>query len=415
VAPNDEIPDVDLPGWVPLQSGNDLVGNGVDGTTGMNLFAAWGGDGRIQSANSLGTVQAGGVYTISVMVGGPDDGPIQGPLAFHLFADDVQLTPTSSVEPTLPNGGAFQEISRTYEGAAIAGHIGKSLTVVLGVEDANEAGNRVIFDNVSIEGIGTGSAPPIRFVISPTVGIPGNYDFDWDSKEGKLYDLVSSTDLSSAPNTWPVWDGRADLIATPPSNTLTNIPGGGDPRRFFVLIEKDAPPPPPLLAEDFESGTPAGWVFSDNGAATAWSVGAPNGTGTEPDAAANGTQCAGTNMNGNYTASAIASLITPAFTVPAGGATLKFSQYIDTEVASGGGDFGSIRLLNAADNTPLLGGDVSADIQGISELWSSKSLPLPATANGLEVKLEFRFESDADADVFAGFYIDDVVVEVGAP
>jgi hypothetical protein len=35
--------------------------------------------------------------------------------------------------------------------------------------------------------------------------------------------------------------------------------------------------------------------------------------------------------------------------------------------------------------------------------------------HGLEVKLEFRFESDADADVFAGFYIDDGVVEVGAP
>jgi hypothetical protein len=94
---------------------------------------------------------------------------------------------------------------------------------------------------------------------------------------------------------------------------------------------------------------------------------------------------------------------------------LKFSQYIDTEADTGGGDFGSIRLLNAADNTPLAGGVVASDIQGISGLWSSKSLPLPAAAKGLEVKLEFRFESDADTDVFAGFYFDDVVVEVVAP
>jgi hypothetical protein len=161
---------VDLPGWTPVQSGNDLVANGVNGSTGMNLFAAWGGDGRIQSASSLGSVQEDGVYTISVMVGGPDDGPIQGPLAFHLLADGVQLTPTSSVNPTLPTGGAFQEISRTYEGAALAGHIGKSLTVILGVEDANDFGNRVIFDNFAIEGIGSlqasfASAPA---AISPT-------------------------------------------------------------------------------------------------------------------------------------------------------------------------------------------------------------------------------------------------------
>jgi hypothetical protein len=407
---------VDLPGWAPLQSGNDLVPNGVDGSTGMNLFAAWGGDGRIQSAEPLGTVQAGDVYTISVMVGGPDNGPIQGPLAFHLVADDVQLTPTSSVDPTLPNNGEFQEISRTYDAAAIADHIGASLTIILGVEDANDAGNRVIFDNVSIEGLSAPPAPTIPFVITPTEGSPGNYDFEWDSQEGKLYDLVSSPDLSSARDTWPVWDGRADLAATPPANTLADIPGGGDTRRFFALLEKDVPPPPPLLAEDFEEGTPADWAFSDNGAGTAWSVGTPDGTGTEPAAAANGTQAAGTNMNDNYTASATASLITPAFTVPAGGATLNLSQYVDTEAASGGGDFGSIRLLNAADDTPLAGGDVAPDLQGIPDDWSNASFPLPEAANGLEVKIEFRFESDDDITVFAGFYIDDVeVIETPAP
>lgn len=405
---------VDLLAWSKVQGNADILGNGPGGSLAFNAFGSWGGQTRIVSAASLGTVQAGGVYTISVMVGGPDTGPIQGPLAFHLLADGVQLIPTSSVNPTLPNGDAFQKISRTYEGAAIADHIGASLTIVLGVENDNTIINRVIFDDVSIEGVASG-ASRFPLIITPTAGSPGNYDFEWGSQEGKLYDLVSATDLSTASTTWPVWDGRMGLAATPPINTLTQIPGGGDPRRFFVVIERDAPPPPPLLSEDFEDGTPVGWVFSNNGAGTAWSVGSPNGTSTEPDAAANGTKCAGTNVNANYTASAIASLVTPAFTVPAGGATLKFSQYIDTEAASGGGDFGSIRLLNAADNTPLVGGEVAPDLQGITELWSNRSLALPAAANGLEVKLEFRFESDADSDVFAGFYIDDVLVETGAP
>jgi hypothetical protein len=152
---------VDLPGWTKIRGNADILGNGPGGSLAFNAFGSWGGQTRIRSASSLGTVQADGIYTISVMVGGPDTGPIQGPLAFHLLADGVQLTPTFVVDPTLPNGGAFQKISRTYGGAAIADHLGKSLTIVLGVEDTNATGNRVIFDNVSIERIGTGPTPVV--------------------------------------------------------------------------------------------------------------------------------------------------------------------------------------------------------------------------------------------------------------
>jgi hypothetical protein len=142
---------VDMPGWEPLNGDNDLVPNGVGGSTGANFFAAWGNNGRIQSADSLFTVQAGQTVTISTMVGGPDGGPISGPLAFHLLADGVQVTPTSSVDPFLPNNGEFQMISRTYDATALAGHIGASTQIVVGVEDANAEGNRVIFDDVSLD------------------------------------------------------------------------------------------------------------------------------------------------------------------------------------------------------------------------------------------------------------------------
>ena len=236
---------------------------------------------------------------------------------------------------------------------------------------------------------------------------------NWNSRSGKWYDLLSAADLSVPAAAWPVWnDGihppYQNIAATPGENSLT-IPLPGDPRRFFVVVEKD---PPPLLDEDFEGGLPGTWSTSDNGAGTAWSVGVPNGTGTGPDAAAGGTQCAGTNMNADYTDSAAASLVSPAFTVPAGGATLKFSQYIDTELPSGGGDFGSIRLLNAADNTPLTGGGVTGNLEGVSGTWTNQSIILPAAANGLQVKIEFLFQSDDDGQNFAGFHIDDVVVTV---
>jgi hypothetical protein len=114
------------------------------------------------------------------MVGGPDDGPIQGPLAFHLLANGVQLTPTSSVNPTLPNGGRFQQISRTYQGAALAGHIGASLTIVLGVENANDAVNQVIFDNVAI--------------ISATTQIAGFSNWKSANATAQTIDLDHDTD-----------------------------------------------------------------------------------------------------------------------------------------------------------------------------------------------------------------------------
>jgi hypothetical protein len=260
----------------------------------------------------------------------------------------------------------------------------------------------------------TGSPPQEDPLVLKITSRDGALDFEWNSMGGMRYDLVSSPDLSTPPSTWPPYDDGAAVYENietsgTGTNTLSGVLKVG-PRRFFALIEE---PLPRLLAEDFESvappGPPAGWSVDDNGAGTAWSVGTPDGTGTEPDAAAGGDRSAGTNMNGNYTSNAEASLVTAAFTVPDSGATLDFSQYIDTELASGGGDFGSIRLLNAADDSVLAGGDVATDLQGISETWTSQSLPLPAAANGLSVKLEFRFTSNASSQ-FAGFYIDDLVV-----
>jgi hypothetical protein len=56
----DNIPDVDVPGWVLVHGGNNIR-NGLDGSTGYWAYAAWAGDTRIESDASLGTIESGSV------------------------------------------------------------------------------------------------------------------------------------------------------------------------------------------------------------------------------------------------------------------------------------------------------------------------------------------------------------------
>ncbi|MCF7731441.1 MAG: hypothetical protein K9N23_07130, partial [Akkermansiaceae bacterium] len=48
--------------------------------------------------------------------------------------------------------------------------------------------------------------------------------------------MVSSTDLSTAPATWPVWLGNEDIVGAAPENMLSEVPGGGDSKRFFAVV-----------------------------------------------------------------------------------------------------------------------------------------------------------------------------------
>ncbi len=143
---------VDLPGWVSIHGGNpDTGANGVDGSSAINIFAGWGGQARVETTSPLGIITEGDVYTISAMVSGAAGGPGDGPLAFYLMAGGVQLTPSASVDVVVPIGSDWQEISRTFDAGSIAGHIGESMSIVIGVTDDNGLGNRMIWDNVSLE------------------------------------------------------------------------------------------------------------------------------------------------------------------------------------------------------------------------------------------------------------------------
>ncbi len=244
-----------------------------------------------------------------------------------------------------------------------------------------------------------------------------NYDLSWNSREGMIYDLLSSSELSELPPTnWNVHLEAFTIYRGIPAsgtgtNLLTGVPPDG-PRRFFVIRESEAPQPLPL--ENFDAmpaSLPAGWTTSDSGNGTAWQVGMPAGDNS-PFTAASGQNSAATNIAGDYLDNTDAALISPEVTIPPGAdALLSFRQFIDTDLAATDPDIGSVRILDAEnDDTPIAGLEISG-IEGNAAGWTDESLSLPASeVGGKQIRVEFRFTSNADGNVWGGFYIDDVSV-----
>jgi len=78
-----------------------------------------------------------------MIVRGPDGAAI--PVVLDLLADGVVLAPTSSVDPEVT--GDWQEVSKTYDAASLAGVLGQELTIVLGVARSS-TGGQTHFDDV---------------------------------------------------------------------------------------------------------------------------------------------------------------------------------------------------------------------------------------------------------------------------
>lgn len=144
-------PTVDFLGWTKPQGGADFVPNGIGGSSALNLFAAWGGSIRpiVETTGSLHTIGAGETITITTMVGGPSGGPKSGLFFFELYAGGAPVTPSSFVDQVIPLDEGFQLISRTYDAAALAAHVGETTKIRISIPDSNVIGNRIIFDDVS--------------------------------------------------------------------------------------------------------------------------------------------------------------------------------------------------------------------------------------------------------------------------
>jgi hypothetical protein len=166
-------------------------------------------------------------------------GPATWPSIISFSASSEMLTGPGSVTFTWSTHNA---VSATLNGVDVTGQSPLTLTVnesgdytleILGTDGSTTS--RTIRIDVTI-------IPPFNFSITPSTSTPGAYDFTWDSQPGYLYDLLSSTDLSIPPGTWPVWDGNAGVPASPgTTTTLTAVPSS-DPRRFFV-VKRDVPGP----------------------------------------------------------------------------------------------------------------------------------------------------------------------------
>lgn len=223
----------------------------------------------------------------------------------------------------------------------------------------------------------------------------GMLTFTWTNRPGKVYDLLSETDLTTNPATWPVYDGHTEMTG----DTLIIPLPPGESQLFFALLEKDAPP---LFSDDFENGLGDWTAGTDGDGGTAWELGTPSIVG--PSAANSGTNCFGTNLAANYTPNANVWLRSPAIDLTGiTEAKLKFAHFKDIEA---GFDFGSVRVLDAVTNEPL-GTDIATTIDGIGTTWEPFSARLPAEALGQMIKIEFQFVSET-LNEQAGWYIDDV-------
>jgi hypothetical protein len=185
-----------------------------------------------------------------------------------------------------------------------------------------------------------------------------------------------------------------------------------------VLLASALPAHAAIFSENFESGQ-NGWS-ADNGV---WEIGAPNTVG--PAACAGGsTNCAGTNLSGNYPADGTDSrLLSPSIVLPAVTGTqqirLRFSEWHEYAV-SDDDDSGQVQISIWDPDTLSWSAyqNIGEPVRAGSPVWSLKDLDLTAFANR-KVKLAFRHINNVVGyygdDVASGWYIDDVAVILQTP
>jgi len=162
-----------------------------------------------------------------------------------------------------------------------------------------------------------------------------------------------------------------------------------------------------IFYEDFESGW-NNWG-ADNGV---WEVGVPT---AGPDSAHGGTQCAATNLDGNYDPGTDSQLISPSILLSPVAENeevhLRFWQWFSFYP---NWDYGLVRVSAYNDGERIWSDwtDVSSGIEGTSKKWSMMDVDLTSYA-GKKIRVAFFLSSWHDEDL--GWYIDDVEVAVFDP
>lgn len=156
-----------------------------------------------------------------------------------------------------------------------------------------------------------------------------------------------------------------------------------------------------IFEEDFESGTGL-WSLSGS-----WGIGAPT---SGPNSGHESTNCAATNLNGNYSNYAndwliSTTIILPEITHPSGKIILYFWEWFSIE---SGYDYGRVKISTD-------GGTNWAELSshsGSSD-WRETMIDLTAYQNE-SIQLAFHFTSDYSV-TYSGWYIDDICIELEEP
>lgn len=267
----------------------------------------------------------------------------------------------------------------------------------------NDAGEKVLLNDVANGGLATFRSAPEEFNITEISRDGGDVTLTFQSKVGDYYAVDTSTDLVN----WTaivtqIPDGGATTELM--SYTDSNVPA--DTTELYYRVRQVAPPA--IYFTDFEGENGAeGWTVETDSGSTEWELGTPAVDGLM--AAASGTQAWGTDLDGNYTSEFnLTRLRSPVIDASVKTAPkLSFNYFIDSTVDVEGGQ---LRFLDESGE-PLWVQEGEDILSGQVGGWTPFSIRFPSDARGVPVIIEFAFLTDDDGDVGAGLYIDDVKVD----
>lgn len=350
------------------------------------------------------------MWELSVLSGDITNGPIEGATGNVTQA----ATGGNTLDQTLPNDFDVDLTvipDRTLE----AGESAVFRLEFSGANPGTSGGNITSIDNVGFFG-DIAQGDDLQLAVTSD---GDNLTFTWNSQGGQVYSLLSETDLETAPATWPIFDGNMDIVATPPTNTLT-LPRPDDATRFFV-IEETPSIPTALLSENFENGD--GGFIASVAEGTVWEIGSPNssGLGGEVIGGAPGSVAGawGTNLGLNDGGSGAVTvtgdnpitLRSPDIDLTASStATVSFFEALDLAT----GDTAVLNLIDASDDSVLAELYTAVDVNATGAPWEQAQVAgnsefSLAAGLGSTVYLRWEFIGTDPSD-FLGWYIDDVVV-----